>query len=233
MSDAQTWSCEICTLINPATLKSCDACGSPHVEASRSRDAGPSRQSSSAAAVDDSVPEEDWVFVDPASRPPLCDCMASEHALFSLCLYCGKVLCAIERGAACSACGAQPRQRRTPAAAYGSNVAVIRNAEADFQAERLLANNRLAAEIGIGENSISDAWLSSEEQEAARQAEAAARRVHVRSGRAMRLCIDLEARQVFDMDADIEETTRARQISDIRSNVAALARRGARVFGSL
>jgi hypothetical protein len=214
-SPPETWSCEICTLINPSSLKSCDACGSPHVE-TRGRD--------------DSAPEEDWVFVDPASRPPLCDCMASEHALFSLCLYCGKVLCAIERGAACSACGAQPRQRRTPGASYGSNVAAVRNAEADFQTERLLANNRLAAEIGIGESSVSEAWLGPEEQEAARQAEAAARRAHVRSGRALRLCIDLEARQAFDMDADIEERERTRQLSDIRSHVAASAQRAARVF---
>lgn len=134
------------------------------------------------------------------------------------------MLCERERGPACSACGAQPGRRLSRFAQA--------EAEASAQKERLLLFDRTSAQrtTVIDDDSAyfaanSTAWLSPQEEIAAREAEAAARRLHARTGRGLRLNIDLEARQAFDIDAQEEEEARLAQLANVRSSVASSASR--------
>lgn len=249
-----SWSCDACTLINPASLCACDACGASRPARGGGGAAGggialaPSFVSSIAALtaasgttstrvnlVNDA---EVWVIAPPSARPPLCDCMATEHSLFTLCLHCGKVLCERERGTSCSACGAQPGRRllrpvqsralSAGDAAAAEAAAAQAEADASAQKERLLHFDRTSAQrttVIDDDNAYfaanSTAWLSPVEEVAAQEAEAAARRLHVRTGRGLRLNIDLEARQAFDIDAVAEEEARVAQLISVRASVAA------------
>ena len=230
MSKDPSWSCDACTLINPSTLRSCDACGTSRPSRISAAGGGSSVAAfTSSARVFTPTPTappidvtETLIIAPPSARPPLCDCMASEHPLFSLCLHCGKVLCERERGPACSACGAQPGRRLSRLAQA--------EAEASAQKERLLLFDRTSAQrttVIDDDNAYfaanSTAWLSPEEEQAAREAEAAARRLHARTGRGLRLNIDLEARQAFDIDAQEEEEARLAQLANVRSSVASSA----------
>lgn len=170
-----------------------------------------------------------WNIVPPASRPTLCECMATTHALLGLCLHCGKILCELERGVACSACGATPVNGN----AVGSGSGTTSRSESSDAAalahrDRLLEFDRTsAARTAIVDDdceyfaSNSTAWLSPAEEAAALAAAAAARSLHTRGGgKSMRISIDVMGGIVTDLDAAAIEAARLEQLDRVRIDVA-------------
>ena len=155
--------------------------------------------------------------------------MATTHALLGLCLHCGKILCELERGVACSACGATPVNGN--AAGSGSGT-TSRSESSDAAAlahrDRLLEFDRTsAARTAIVDDdceyfaSNSTAWLSPAEEAAALAAAAAARSLHTRGGgKSMRISIDVMGGIVTDLDAAAIEAARLEQLDRVRNDVA-------------
>jgi hypothetical protein len=175
-----------------------------------------------------------WTIVPPILRPPVCECMATTHALLGLCLHCGKIMCELERGVACSACGATPGGsgsggggRDTYADGGGDDDAAAR-----AHRDRLLEYDRTsAARTAVVDDdcayfaSNSTQWLSPAEEAAAVAAAAAARSLHTRGGKGMRISIDILGGSVTDLDAAALEAARLEQLDRVRTDVNQRAER--------
>jgi hypothetical protein len=51
------------------------------------------------------VKRQDPVSSERGPPPPPCECYATSHPLFALCLNCGKILCDLEKFHKCVSCG--------------------------------------------------------------------------------------------------------------------------------
>ena len=174
-----------------------------------------------------------------------CECMATAHALFALCLHCGKILCEREKGDGCTACrcllrGAGGLLGGGGTAAAGATGDAAALADAYAQRDKLLLYDRTSAQRTVVRDDDSDyfaasaapredaTWLSKEEEalEALREAQARAARASGRRG--LRITIDIDERRVVDVAREAAAAQRAVHLEALQETSARAAAAAAR-----